>query len=241
MEIFPAIDLLDDQVVRLVQGDKKRVTVYSKDPVTIAKKYADAGAHRLHLVDLSAAFGESGRHLKTIEAIARAIEIPIEVGGGIRTKQYATSLLNAGASYLVLGTVAITKPAIAVDLCSTYPKQIIVAVDAKDGIVAAQGWTQSSGVTATELATKAVEWGAGGILYTDIARDGTHSGPNVDATSLLHRQFGDKLLVIASGGVSSIQDLHNLHKADIPAVIVGKALYDNKFSLDQAIEAGRAV
>ncbi len=231
MKLFPAIDLLAGRAVRLEAGQRDRATVFHERPVELVAALAHDGADRLHVVDLDGAFGEP-RQLELVRAIVAASPIPVEVGGGIRDRAAVDAMLALGAAFVVLGTAAIRTPELVAEVCGAYPGQIIVAVDARDGIVAVDGWTQASTVTAVDLGQQAAGWGAAALLYTDIARDGLRQGPNVAATSVLaHRVTCD---VIASGGVGELDDIARLRDANISAVVVGRALYDHRFTVADA-------
>ena len=231
MKLFPAIDLLGGKAVRLEEGDRARATVFHDDPVQLVATLAHDGADRLHVVDLDGAFGEP-RQLELVRAIVAASTIPVEVGGGIRDRLAIESVLDIGAAFIVLGTAAVRDPALVEEVCRAYPGRIIVAVDARDGIVAVDGWTTSGGITAIELGARAAGWGAAALLYTDIARDGLRHGPNVAATSALAHAVSCE--VIASGGVGELDDLVRLRDANIAAVVVGRALYDKRFTVAEA-------
>lgn len=237
MKLFPAIDLLGGRAVRLEEGKRERATVFHDRPVELVAELARGGADRLHVVDLDGAFGEP-RQLDRIAAIVRASPIPVEVGGGLRDRAAVDAILALGAAFAVLGTAAVRDPGLVEQLCRAYPGRIIVAVDARDGVVAIDGWTASGGVTAAELAARAAGWGAAAVLYTDVARDGLGGGPNVAATAALARATG--IEVIASGGVGSLADLAALARAGVPAVVVGRALYDGKFTVAEAVRTARA-
>ena len=232
MKLFPAIDLLGGKAVRLEEGDRKRATIFHDNPIELVATLAHDGADRLHVVDLDGAFGEP-RQLELVRAIVAASPIPVEVGGGIRDRFAVESVLDLGAAFVVLGTAAVRDPALVEEVCRAYPGQIIVAVDARDGIVAVDGWTTSGGITAIELGSRAAAWGAATLLYTDIARDGLRHGPNVAATSTLAHSVTCE--VIASGGVGELDDLVRLRDANIAAVVVGRALYDKRFTVAQAV------
>ncbi|TMQ28640.1 MAG: 1-(5-phosphoribosyl)-5-((5-phosphoribosylamino)methylideneamino)imidazole-4-carboxamide isomerase [Deltaproteobacteria bacterium] len=231
MKLFPAIDLLAGRAVRLEEGRRDRATVFHDRPVELVGELASGGADRLHVVDLDGAFGEP-RQLALISEIVRASPIPVEVGGGLRDRAAIDRLLALGAAFAVLGTAAIRDPALVEDVCRAHPGCIIVAVDARDGIVAIDGWTASGGITARELAARAAGWGAAAVLYTDVARDGLGGGPNVAATAALAR--ATPIDVIASGGVGSLDDLAALARAGVPAAVVGRALYDGRFTVADA-------
>ncbi len=231
MKLFPAIDLLGGQAVRLEEGKRDRATVFHADPVQLVARFAHDGADRLHVVDLDGAFGEP-RQLELVRAIVAASPIPVEVGGGLRDREAVEAVLALGAAFAVLGTAAVKSPALVEELCTAYPNKIIVAVDARDGVVAVDGWTTSGDVTALELGRRAADWGAAALLYTDIARDGLRHGPNVAATADLARHVSCE--VIASGGVGELDDLVRLREAGIASVVVGRALYDKRFTVSEA-------
>jgi phosphoribosylformimino-5-aminoimidazole carboxamide ribotide isomerase len=231
VKLFPAIDLLAGRAVRLEEGKRDRATVFHDRPIELVGELARGGADRLHVVDLDGAFGEP-RQLALIAGIVAASPIPVEVGGGLRDRGSIDRILELGAAFAVLGTAAVRDPALVEQVCRAYPGRIIVAVDARDGIVAIDGWTASGGITAVELAGRAAGWGAAALLYTDVARDGLGGGPNVAATAALARAAG--LEVIASGGVGSLDDIAALARAGVPAVVVGRALYDGKFTVADA-------
>ena len=234
MKLFPAIDLLGGRAVRLEEGKRDRATVFHDRPIELVAQLARDGADRLHLVDLDGAFGEP-RQLALLAAIVAASPIPVEVGGGIRDREALDSVIALGAAFVVLGTAAVRSPALVEYACRAYPHRIVVAVDARDGVVAVDGWTASGGVTALELGARAAAWGAAALLYTDVARDGLGGGPNVAATAALARAAG--IEVIASGGVGSLDDIVALRRAEVPAVVVGRALYDGRFSVADAVRA----
>jgi phosphoribosylformimino-5-aminoimidazole carboxamide ribotide isomerase len=218
VKLYPAIDLLGGKAVRLEEGRRERATVFSDRPQELVGELARGGADRLHVVDLDGAFAAS--------------PLPVEVGGGIRDRAAIDAVLALGASFVVLGTAAVRSPALVEAACRAHPGRIIVAVDARDGIVAVDGWTATGNVSAIELGTRAASWGAAALLYTDVARDGLHVGPNVAATAELARAVSCE--VIASGGVGSLDDLARLREAGIAAVVVGRALYDKRFTVDEA-------
>ncbi len=231
MKLFPAIDLLGGKAVRLEAGKRERATVFHDRPVELVQQLARDGADRLHVVDLDGAFGEP-RQLGLIREIVAASPIPVEVGGGVRDRAALDAVIGLGAAFVVLGTAAVRSPALVEAACQAYPGRIIVAVDAVDGVVAVDGWTTSGGVTAVELGARAAAWGAAALLYTDVARDGLGGGPNVAATAQLAREAG--IEVIASGGVGTLAHLQALRDAGIPAVVVGRAIYDGKFTVAEA-------
>jgi phosphoribosylformimino-5-aminoimidazole carboxamide ribotide isomerase len=236
MRVWPAIDLLEGRAVRLHEGKRDRATVFSNAPWEIPARFAADGAQGLHVVDLDGAFaGKPVQHALVRRVIAAAGALPVQVGGGIRDRAAVEAVLAAGATRVVLGTAAVKSPALVEECCRAHPGRIVVAVDAKDGMVAVDGWVAASNVSAAELGARAAGWGAAALLYTDVSRDGTGAGPNVAATAALAKAVD--IEVIASGGVSSLDDLRALRDAGIEAVVVGRALYDAKFTLRAAVEA----
>lgn len=231
MKLLPAIDLLGGRAVRLEEGKRARATVFHERPIELVAELARDGADRLHVVDLDGAFGEP-RQLALVAEIIAASPLPVEVGGGIRDRAAIDAVLALGAAYVVLGTAAVRSPALAEEACRHYPGRVIIAVDARDGVVAVDGWTTSGGITAIELGQRAAGWGAAALLYTDVARDGLRGGPNVEATAELARAVTCE--VIASGGVGSLEHLVELRTAGITAVVVGRAIYDRRFTVAEA-------
>ncbi|NVB77534.1 MAG: 1-(5-phosphoribosyl)-5-[(5-phosphoribosylamino)methylideneamino]imidazole-4-carboxamide isomerase [Kofleriaceae bacterium] len=232
MKLYPAIDLLGGKAVRLEEGRRDRATVFHDDPPQLVAELARDGADRLHVVDLDGAFAGSPQQLELVRKIVAASPLPVEVGGGIRDRAAIDTVLSLGASFVVLGTAAVRSPALVEEACRAYPGRVIVAVDARDGVVAVDGWTASGDVTAIELGRRAAAWGAAALLYTDVSRDGLHVGPNVEVTAQLARSVDCE--VIASGGVGSLDDLARLREAGIAAVVVGRAIYDKRFTVAEA-------
>ena len=238
MIIIPAIDLKGGRCVRLLQGKVSAETVFSDDPVAMAGRWEAEGAPRLHVVDLDGAFGGGPVQTSIIRAIARAVSIPIEVGGGLRSTEHVRAVLDAGARWAVVGTRAALDPAFLGEVCRHFEDRIIVGVDASDGRVAVDGWSRVLDLEAVALARDAAAAGASTIIYTDIARDGTQSGPNVWSTEAVARAAG--IPIFASGGVGSLEDIRQL--AAIPGVdgvIVGRALYTGAVSLRAALAEAR--
>jgi phosphoribosylformimino-5-aminoimidazole carboxamide ribotide isomerase len=240
VKVIPAIDLRGGRVVRLVEGAPDRETRYDVDPVETALAWQRAGAAALHVVDLDGAFaGERGEaNRETIRAIVAALAIPIEIGGGLRSEASVAAALEAGAHWAVLGTVAVERFDLVTSLAAAYPGRIVVGIDARDGFVATHGWTDVTSIEAVELARRAAGAGVERAIYTDISRDGRLVGPNVDATARLARESG--LHVTASGGVGSLDDLRRLAAAEpdgVDACVVGKALFEGRFTLREAIAA----
>ncbi|MCO5178096.1 MAG: 1-(5-phosphoribosyl)-5-[(5-phosphoribosylamino)methylideneamino]imidazole-4-carboxamide isomerase [Thermomicrobiales bacterium] len=230
MLVLPAIDLRGGLCVRLYQGDYNQETVFSDSPIAVARGWQDAGARMLHVVDLDGARDGLPVQRETIRDIATALDIPVQVGGGIRTRDHALALLNDGVARIVLGTAAIEQPELVADLLSEAgPERIIVGVDARDGMVATRGWTTTSAVSAESLVSDMIARGVQRVVYTDISRDGTLDAPNIDATA---RIAALGVAVIASGGVSQREHLTALAATPgIEAAIVGRALYTDHLQL----------
>lgn len=228
MLIIPAIDIKDGKCVRLRQGDMDQETVFSDDPVAIAGRWVEAGARRLHLVDLNGAFAGKPVNAHVVEAIARAYpELPIQVGGGIRDAETVQTYLDAGVSYVIIGTQAVTVPHFVNDLCLEFPGHIIVGLDAKDGKVAVDGWSKLSRHDVIDMAKHFEQDGVEAIVYTDISRDGMMSGVNVEATVRLAQSI--HIPVIASGGITNIEDIRRLCEVaqeGIIGAITGRAIYE---------------
>ncbi|MEA5573794.1 1-(5-phosphoribosyl)-5-[(5-phosphoribosylamino)methylideneamino]imidazole-4-carboxamide isomerase [Calothrix sp. UHCC 0171] len=238
MEVIPAIDLLAGRCVRLYQGDYAQSQVFNENPVEVAKQWQDEGATRLHLVDLDGAKVGKPANLEAIAAITQEISIPVEVGGGLRDRESVKQLFDIGVRWAILGTVAVEQPQLVQSLCQEFPTQIIVGIDARNGKVATRGWLETSEVEATQLAIQMQEFGASAIIYTDIHRDGTLAGPNLEALRELANTIS--IPVIASGGVSSVTDLLSLLALEpqgVTAAIVGRAIYTGDVSLREAIRA----
>lgn len=236
MLLIPAIDLKEGQCVRLRQGRMEDDTVFSADPVAVAARWVDAGARRLHLVDLDGAFAGKPKNLEVIRAIAEAFpDLPIQVGGGIRDEATVEAYMNIGVRYAIIGTKAVTTPGFVSDLCASFPGHIIVGLDAKDGKVATEGWSKLSQHDVIDLAQHFERYGVDSIIYTDISRDGMMQGVNVEATVRLAQAVN--IPVIASGGVTSITDIERLCAVSdegIAGVVIGRALYEGGLDLAQA-------
>ncbi|MBE9115395.1 1-(5-phosphoribosyl)-5-[(5-phosphoribosylamino)methylideneamino]imidazole-4-carboxamide isomerase [Lusitaniella coriacea LEGE 07157] len=238
MEVIPAIDLLDGQCVRLYQGDYQRSEVFGENPVEMARRWEGEGATRLHLVDLDGAKQGKPANHSAIASIVKAVSIPVQVGGGLRDRAGIAQLLNLGVQRAIVGTIAVENPELVEELCQEFPDQIVVGIDARNGQVATRGWLETSQVSAIELAKKMEDIGAAAIIYTDIHRDGTLAGPNLEALRELSRAIA--LPIIASGGVSSLTDLLSLLALESQGVcgaIVGRALYTGDIDLAEAVRA----
>ncbi len=240
MEVIPAIDLRGGRCVRLYQGDFGQETIYSEDPLAVARQWQEQGASRLHLVDLDGATQGDPVNLDIIGAIVAQSEIPVQVGGGVRSSSTAEKLLSLGVQRVVIGTAAVRNPDLVRHLCQDGGSpRVVVAVDARDGLVVVQGWLEKTSVTAVELGKRMAELGVERLLYTDISRDGTLSEPNFSANAELVESTG--LAILASGGVASLDHITELAKIGAEGVIVGRALYTGDLELPAAIAAGIAV
>ena len=237
MLIIPAIDIKGGKCVRLFQGRMDKETVYSDDPVSVAKRWENEGAEFLHLVDLGGAVSGVPKNKEIIGNIIKAVKIPVEVGGGIRNIDSIKEYISMGAQKVIIGTTALENPELVHEACKMHSDKIMVGIDAKNGQVAVRGWKDVTGTSASALAKKFEGMGVSGIIYTDISRDGTLSGPNIDSI----KSFAESIdtPVIASGGVSNINDIKNimkLTKHGVTGVIVGKAIYSGTVNLREAIE-----
>ncbi len=235
MIVIPAIDLKDGKCVRLLQGRKEDVTVYSDNPAEMAEKWVDMGARLLHVVDLDGAFTGEQKNFDSISEIRKEIHIPIEVGGGIRNIGRIETLVDLGVDRIIIGTSAAKDPDMVKDACEKFPGKVLVGIDAKDGKVAVKGWVEITELGAIKFAKQMQDIGAAGIIYTDISRDGMLTGPNIEAMAKMVKAVD--IPVIASGGVSKLDDIKNLKKIDnLWGVITGKALYSGALDLKAAIE-----
>jgi phosphoribosylformimino-5-aminoimidazole carboxamide ribotide isomerase len=240
MLVFPAIDLLGGRAVRLSQGRRDSAVVYSERPWELARAFVDAGAPRLHVVDLDAAFSGGAAHNRdTVRRIVEAAGIEVEVGGGVRTLDACVALFDIGARYAVMGTAAVKTPELVATASARFPGRIVVAVDAREGNVAVEGWQEDSTADALDVGARVAAAGAAAVLYTDIGRDGMRSGPNLEATARLARHIAP-CPVIASGGVAVLSDLDGTRATGAAAVIIGKAIYEKAFTVEEAIARARA-
>lgn len=241
MFIFPAIDLKDGQCVRLYQGDFAQQTVVNPDPVAQAKQFEAEGARFLHLVDLDGALQGVSANLAVIEAIVAAINIPVQLGGGIRTLEHIAILLNRGVSRVILGSIALKDPALVSAAIETFgAERIVVGIDAREGLVATEGWLETSDVSYLDLARAMKARGVKLIVFTDIGRDGTLTGPNLEQLEAMNQLGG--IAVIASGGVSSKADLQACAALGLYGAITGKALYEQRLTMADVVEvAGNAL
>lgn len=239
MQIIPAIDIKDGRCVRLFQGDYDQITVFDHDPAAVARKWERLGAERIHVVDLDGAKVGRPVNAQVVFAIVRAISIPVQLGGGLRDQAAVDAALNLGVERVVLGTAAVREPQLISRLVQQYDARIVVGVDARDGWVAAQGWTETSQIKTDDLVRRMGVLGVRTIIYTDIGRDGTLAGPDINGVAELVQVNGPE--IIASGGVATLDDLVALSKTGAAGVIVGKALYTDAFDLPQAIDAAKGL
>jgi phosphoribosylformimino-5-aminoimidazole carboxamide ribotide isomerase len=240
MIVFPAIDLKDGLCVRLMQGDPNRATVYGRDPVAVARHWEDEGAEWLHLVDLDGAFTKRPVNDLIILEIARSVSIPVQVGGGIRTLENVDRYLLAGVARVIIGTSALRQPEMLEEACGRYPGRVALGLDARDGNVAVEGWKESTRTDAVSLVLKFKDLDLAAVIYTDIQRDGMQTGVNIEATRRLIEKTG--AAVIASGGVSSIEDIERLlplASLGLVGVITGRAIYEGTLNLREAIARAR--
>jgi len=234
MQLYPAIDMLDGNAVRLRQGRRDDVTIFG-NPVDLAAKWREQGATYLHLVDLTAAFDGQTKHLPLIREVIRAFGGNVELGGGLRTMADIALRIEAGVTRCIIGTAAIEKPDLVKEACRAFPGQIAVGLDAKDGFVATRGWVETSALTAAEVALRMRDMGVSTLIYTDISRDGMMQGPNFAATQRLIDKT--QMDIIGSGGVSSIDDLLKLQEIGCAGAILGRAMYEGAFTVPDALEA----
>ncbi len=232
MIFFPAIDIIDGKCVRLRQGDFSQKTSYHEDPVSLALNWQEQGATHLHLVDLDGARSGEIKNLSVLEKICSSTKLQVDFGGGIKNKSSIDSALNAGAAKVNLGSISVKNPALFTEFLQTYKYQIILSMDLKDGYIAVNGWQQSSSLSAAEMLNRNPELQY--VSVTDISRDGMLQGPNFELYQALMEKF-PTINFIASGGVSSLEDLAKLHKAGLFGCIAGKAILEGRFSIDEAL------
>jgi phosphoribosylformimino-5-aminoimidazole carboxamide ribotide isomerase len=235
MELWPAIDLRGGKCVRLLQGDYSRETVFGDDPLAMARQFVVGGARRLHIVDLDGAKAGEPVQIELIERIAKAAGVPCQVGGGIRSLETARRYAAAGVTRIVVGSIAIEQPALLETMATALPGRIVLGLDARDGNVAVRGWVETSQITAIEVATRCDRLPLAAVVYTDIATDGTLGGPNIAALDEMVRAI--PLPVVASGGISSAEDLVRVAAIGAAGCIVGRALYDGGLTLPAALAA----
>ncbi len=238
MIIIPAIDLKEGKCVRLSQGDFGQATVYSDDPVRVAQRWQEQGAQRIHVVDLDGSLLGSPANMESIEAIVLGVDIPVQLGGGIRDRKTIETYLDIGVQWIILGTVVLRDEKLVRESCRAYENRIIIGIDAGDGKVAVRGWTERTAFSPVELARRYDGEGLAAIIYTDIRRDGMERGVNVEATKAMAQAVN--IPVIASGGVAGVEDIEKLKRVEkygVAGVIIGKALYSGALSLKEAIKA----
>ncbi len=236
MIIFPAIDLRAGKAVRLLQGDPEKETIFSDDPVSVARSWQEMGARFLHLVDLDGAFSGRPQNLDIVRQIVAALEIPVQLGGGIRDTDTIDQVLGIGVSRVILGTTAVSSPKLVEEAAKRFGERVLVGIDGKNGLVAIEGWENTVEKTVLDLAREMREVGISRIVFTDTRRDGMMKGPNIESTREM--ALGSGLKVIASGGVSSLEDiraLKELEDSGVEGVITGKALYTGALSLQEAL------
>ncbi len=241
MLIIPAVDIKNGQCVRLVQGRKEDETVFSHDPAAMAQKWARAGAELIHVIDLDGAFEKSPQNLDAIKCILQTIDIPIQLGGGIRDEQTAQQFLNMGVQKVIIGTEAIKNPAWVVRTAERYPGRVVVGIDARNGLVAIEGWTETTQTMAVELAKRFEDSGIAAINFTDIHRDGMQTGPNIEETRKLAEAID--IPVVASGGVATIEDIQNLlplEACGVIGVITGQALYSGTLDFKESLAVAQS-
>ena len=234
MELIPAIDLIDGKCVRLYQGDYSKETVYSDDPVEVALRWESLGASRIHIVDLDGARSGNPNNLSVVKRIVKAVQVPVQMGGGVRDLDTARSIIQAGVQRVMLGTVAVRNPEIVRSACTELGSEaVVVAVDSKDGVVAVSGWTSDSDILATDLIARMMQAGVRTFLCTDISRDGTLTGPNYGLMRDLVEVAGEG--VTAAGGIASVEHLQSLARVGVGGAVIGKALYTGDIDLCRAI------
>ncbi len=233
MEVIPAVDIKGGKCVRLYQGDYLRETVFSEDPVDVAMGWRAQGARRLHVIDLDGAAGGEPRNIAVIEAIVKSVNLPVQLGGGIRDGATVSKLLAIGIDRVILGTVAVENPELVKSLCQKYDESIVIGIDARDGYVATRGWIKGTDIKALELGTQMADIGVKRIIYTDIKRDGTLTEPGFEAIAEMVK--GVNLPIIAAGGISKLSHLRKLKELGVEGAIVGKALYTGDINLGEAL------
>lgn len=237
MRIYPAIDLRGGKCVRLTEGDFAKETIFSDSPAAMAVRWKNEGAEFLHVVDLDGAVAGVSQNMAAIKSIIEVVNIPVQLGGGIRSMENIENWLNLGVNRVILGSAAVRNPQLVAEACKKFPERIVVGIDARDGYVAVDGWGKNSQVKATDLASSLADYGVAAIIFTDISRDGTLSGVNAEATAEIAVCSG--IPVIASGGVASLEDIRRLlpyEKQGISGCIIGKAIYTGAVKLEEAIK-----
>jgi phosphoribosylformimino-5-aminoimidazole carboxamide ribotide isomerase len=241
MIIIPAVDIKNGKCVRLLQGRKDAETVFSDDPAAMAQKWEDQGAEMIHVIDLDGAFEKRPKNLDSIKKILDTVKADIQVGGGIRNEDTVKMFIDLGVKKVIIGTEAIRNPQLVEKLCKAFPGQIVVGIDARKGLVAIEGWTETTRIKAADLAKQLEDQGVAAINFTDIHRDGMQTGPNIEETRKLAEAVS--VPVVASGGVSTLDDIKNLlplEKVGVTGIITGKAIYSGTLDLKEAIAATKA-
>lgn len=234
MIIFPAIDIKDNKCVRLIQGDFNKVSIYGDEPDKIAKKWEESGSKFIHIVSLNGARGEGNINDNSIKRILDTVNVPIQVGGGIRDEERAKILFDLGVNRIILGSIAVKNRQLLKNLLNKYKDKIVVSIDARDNLVALEGWEEISKVNSIEFCKELEQMGVKTIVYTDISKDGMLDGPNFDIYKILRKETN--LDIIASGGITTIDDVKKLIEMNIYGAIIGKSLYENKIDLKEALE-----
>ncbi|MEE9311184.1 MAG: 1-(5-phosphoribosyl)-5-[(5-phosphoribosylamino)methylideneamino]imidazole-4-carboxamide isomerase [Planctomycetota bacterium] len=234
--LYPAIDLRQGKVVRLEQGDADAQTTYSDNAAEVAASFEAQGAKWIHVVNLDGAFGDESPNIEVLKQILGAVTVPVQFGGGIREAEHARKLIQMGVSRVILGTAALSNPALVRVLASEFPEKIGIGIDCREGMVAVEGWTATSTTSANDLIQRMSEVGVKHFIYTDIARDGMLVGPDTEGTGKLQVAG---INVVASGGVGNLEHIVDCAKKGLAGVVVGKAIYESRFTVKQAIEAGR--
>jgi len=237
MIIIPAVDIKNGRCVRLLQGRKDEETIFSNDPVQMAIKWDEEGAELIHVIDLDGAFEKSPQNLNSIKKIIKSVKADVQVGGGVRDKKIIKMFIDLGAKRVIIGTEAIKNPKLVKDACKEFPGRIVVGIDARNGMVAIEGWTETTKIKAVDLAKQFEDCGVAAINFTDIYRDGMQTGPNLKETTIIAESVS--IPVVASGGVSTIEDIKKLiqlEKFGVTGIITGRALYSKKLNLKEAIE-----
>lgn len=236
MRLYPAIDLKDGNAVRLIKGDMDAATVYNSDPVSQARAFTELGFDYLHVVDLNGAVSGKAVNKSVVQDILKAVKVPVQLGGGIRTRADIEAWLEAGVTRVILGTAAVKNPSLVKEAAKAHPGKIVVGIDAKDGFVAVEGWMEASALSATNLAKLFQDAGVATIIYTDISRDGTLSGPNYKETEAVAHAV--RIPIILSGGIGSIDDVKKaleLQRHGVEGMILGRALYEKKLDAKEAL------
>ena len=240
MIVIPAIDIKGGRCVRLLQGRMDAETVFSDDPSAMARQWADQGAEMIHVVDLDGALEKTPKNLDAIRSILDSVQVPVQVGGGIRSAENIRAFLDLGVYRVIIGTEAIRNPELVTEACKNFPDRIVVGIDARDGWAAIEGWTETTRIRAVDLARQFEDSGVAAVNFTDIHRDGMQTGPNIEETRRMAEAVS--IPVVASGGVSTLADIHNLlplESVGVVGVITGKALYSGTLNLQEAIAAAR--